>query len=416
MQTKAQGVWKNTPSGSTSKIIYILVSIAVVTSSGSVYQMRFSPAYEIAVVTVIAIAAAVLMMQAVVQGKLSITKRDVLIILGYACCVAVLPLGWGGVGSFYLYICVAVMPFLWIFIYSLLRLGYLSVFIKVFVYTITAIAGISLLFWLLGPTLQIIRPNGGVVIAWGNSSHLVDSYYNIYFVTQGYDAWLGNLHLGVRNSAIYGEAPICCFMFIAASCLNELSLRKTVVRALLVLAILSTLTTTGYLYLLLYAIIFVWRIQSTDLLVVAIKWLSLFVGIAGVCYTIPKILNEKASSGSGMVRAGAMQREFGAFLNSPLWGLGFNQYTNGSSNSLTSLLADGGVLLWILFYWPLLYAIVSLCRRRRVFLAAYVVIFSIVFAITVVHYTPMYIISSGIIALSTANIKSVHIKDYICHL
>ena len=117
-----------------------------------------------------------------------------------------------------------------------------------------------------------------------------------------------------------------------------------------------------------------------------------------------------------MVRAGAMQREFGAFLNSPLWGLGFNQYTNGSSNSLTSLLADGGVLLWILFYWPLLYAIVSLCRRRRLFLAAYVVIFSIVFAITVVHYTPMYIISSGIIALSTANIKSVHIKDYICHL
>lgn len=86
-----------------------------------------------------------------------------------------------------------------------------------------------------------------------------------------------------------------------------------------------------------------------------------------------------------------MIKELQAFTASPIYGKGFDVFTNGSSNSICAVAADGGILLWLMYYFPLLRIIGKISKGKRILL----IIFIIMFSITVIQYTYlMYIIVS----------------------
>ena len=217
---------------------------------------------------------------------------------------------------------------------------------------------VSLFFGVAGTNLNIIQPTGNVLNEWGSYIHFIPSYHGIYFETQ-------EVSYGIRNSGMFNEGPMhnmaLCVAFAIAWFVNP---RKSYIKSFIfVLAILSTFTTTGLLFLVVSLFI------SLSSRVYAKKWLFLLLTPIAIIlfYQIAvqtidnKLYREDTGEISVMSRQQDIKRCIEVGFENPIIGVSIYRTNNsrigyvasksqyGYSNSLFKAFAHGGLYLMILY-------------------------------------------------------------------
>lgn len=371
-----------------NKLVYWIICVFFVLNTSTMYSMNnFNQLVIVLSITLISFN-----LLNIYMYKISLLKRECNVIIIYILLLIVLFISWRNFSLYAIYVLFVLFPNIFLLVKILRIKGDLNSFLKIIVCFCTVLAMISLFFWIFGSIFKIIKPTSLVPITWGEQIRSVKSYYNIYFETQNASVYIGDIKIGVKNNSIFPEAPICCFVFIVSFVLNELiniKYRKAL-RFLFCITILSTLTTTGTIFVGMVIIYFVSQIPAKNRIYKFIKLAVYLLFLIIIAHLSFNILAEKRSVHSGVVRYTKIVNEFLVFLKSPLAGHGFNIYTYGSSNSITALLADGGIILWGIYYFPLLKIILASLKLKKInYIAA---IYTIVFMVTVVQYTPLGIL------------------------
>lgn len=268
---------------------------------------------------------------------------------------------------------------------------------------VTWVAAYSLLMWMLCSIQQIISPTGVVMTSWNDTAFLdapISSYFGIYFETQ-FRA-VGDV-LVARNTSIFTEAPMASLHFSIALLIEALLKKKCDGKAfvLLMLAIFSTMSTTGYLVVLLTALIrlFTWLGKKGWLANEALK--AAMIVVATACFSvIGAIVLLKVETVSGSVRFDDMRAGILAVCDHPILGNGFNNlpaiqkymshwrtYNVGFSSGLLWILSDGGLWLGLVHILPMLWALVMGVRRGEVGVSLFSVLMFFIFLITVFQYS-----------------------------
>lgn len=240
---------------------------------------------------------------------------------------------------------------------------------------------VSVFFFVFASVLGIIQPTGSVFVNWGSLGQ-VASYYNIYFTGQF-----------MRNCGIFAEAPmhnyVLSVMLLFEAFINKNHKRWKII--VLMIAIATTTSTTGQLVLV-SCIIFMlynkWNMlrKGQKFLFSAIL---LFVCVVSYHF-VDNVLNEKKETDSYSIRSEYLSTSFNTFLANPIFGTGYNSNTDGNSNSIATLLADGGLHLFILYFVPLVWLpfinFMKTKDRKRIFAT---MVFLGVFSITIVLYNAL---------------------------
>lgn len=268
---------------------------------------------------------------------------------------------------------------------------------------VTWVAAYSLLMWMLCSILKILPPTGVVMTSWNDTAFMdapINSYFGIYFETQ-----FQNVEgtMVARNTSIFTEAPMASLHFSIALLIEALLKKKCdgKVFLLLTLAIVSTMSTTGYLMVMVAALIrlFAWLGKRGWLSNQALKAATLTV--AGACFLfMVAIVFLKVETVSGSVRFDDMHAGALAVRDHFVFGNGFNnlpaiqRYMSswrlnnlGFSSGLLWILSDGGLWLGMVHLLPMLAAVVMGIRRREVSVALFSVLMFFIFLITVFQYS-----------------------------
>lgn len=268
----------------------------------------------------------------------------------------------------------------------------------------TVIAVVSLTLWVGGSILGYIKPTGIFPNNWGEFFTFVNSYYNVYFETYrttflGYEVQ--------RNTAIFTEAPVCnlIFCFALAIELYMKRIKNKLKIFLLIIAIISTISTTGQFFL-----IFTFFMHT---LLNKHRKVILFLSpiFAIIAYNIVNIIiNDKSETGSYISRNEHIENMINTGLKNLITGQGILTYDEGISNSLFSLFAEGGLLmigiyLFTIVFIPLKYYFQT--KNKQWIMTN--ISFLFLFTFTVAYYKCLDIaIIAYAMSYSTLNKKTVN--------
>ncbi|TSO25683.1 O-antigen ligase family protein [Lactobacillus sp. LL6] len=265
------------------------------------------------------------------------------------------------------------------------------------------IAGISLIFWILGSILHIIHPTGIVFTGWTGNNRIVavPSYYNLYFETQTNAITMFN---GIsRNSAIFLEAPMAALNFSIALLINIYESRyknNKFSRVVLIIAILSTLSMTAYIFLLILFGIKTFYSKNNFLgkyRVFILPVIIIIIGILGYIMLREKFTNNIASAG---VRANDYTVGFRAWMSHPIIGIGISNYDDlknymdlwranntGFSNSIMDVLSGGGLYLTVMYLFAYIRGFIVSKKAHNTYRIVFVVMMFYLFITTFFTYT-----------------------------
>ena len=254
------------------------------------------------------------------------------------------------------------------------------------------ISRISLFFWIFGSTFKMITPTGVALFEWGTVNE-VSSYFNIYFETQYVD-WLG-IDFFWRNTAIFVEGPMMSLTLIIAITLiyyfDDIWHIATWKKFILAFAIITSFSVTGYFILWGFVVLKLYRSKKfRAIMIVMLIPLSL--------YAIQVMMDMKQSTGSYSLREDDYYVGFITWLQNPIFGWGFNNWealqanmkgraNDGFSNSIFSVLTQGGILMGLMYFIPILIGITSKEFKRFVVCIVYAILFiSIIFQTAYVNF------------------------------
>lgn len=291
-----------------------------------------------------------------------------------------------------------ILPLFLLYFLSLNRVGFdrITSFLIKYSNIVTILALISLVYWVLGSNIEVIQPTMYVPNTWaGDGVRLIPTYHFVYFETQqtsfmGYETF--------RNSGIFNEGPMYN-MILCTALAMELFLRprKSLWRIIiLAITIVTTFTTTGFLFLILAGawIVFKFFSQKGRILLLAILPL-LAIGVMNFSESI--IDDKESSSGESSVRARTTDIltciEIG--LENPILGQGLftkkaEEHEGGSygfSNSLFTVFADGG--FYTVFLYVAALVLIPLREMKRFHYVTWplmMISYFIVFIITISHF------------------------------
>lgn len=239
---------------------------------------------------------------------------------------------------------------------------------------------ISIIFFTLGTCFDIIPANQLILINWGNTT-FIPSWYNLYFEAQLF-----------RNSGIFVEAPMHNYCLIIAFLTEFFLKRKRSYFKIItfVIAILTSLSTTGQLALISTLGIFFLTKKPTKIssnLKIIIFFLSIGLIIL-IYYTVDYILELKAETASFEIRQDFMKQGLEAWKTHPILGCGYGTNGDGSSNSIIVLLAEGGIMMFLLYILSFI-IIPFLYWKRKIDknLFYFYIIYFEVFCITIILYS-----------------------------
>lgn len=259
---------------------------------------------------------------------------------------------------------------------------------------------ISLAFWILGSQLNIIAPTGQLPSTWTGDDTQVSicpSYYNIYFETQATSSF--EQESFIRNTAFFTEAPMASFNFALAFMIAMfLDDRKSVLEiSILVIAILSTVSSTGYIVLAL-SLFFKFLIRGTSGIIRLIKYI--FVPICAIITVIAclYVLMDKSDTSSLLIRLDDFVVGYDTWLDNPIFGYGiggemhalqnhmgrWRLFNMGFSNSLFDILAKGGLYLGSVIYCAFAYIIFKGISTKMYNVLSFMLIFLFMHTVTVV--------------------------------
>lgn len=228
------------------------------------------------------------------------------------------------------------------------------------------VAFFSLLFWIFGSLLHILKPNGVFFSNWGarpGQTLAIASYYKLYFEPQFITTSIGTL---ARNSAIFTEAPMASLNFSIALLIEQYIEHKSKyskwIKLLLIIAIISTISTTGYIVLILCAIIELYRKQTRINGFNIIKVLLIPIVVIAIFLILEQLLQQKINynNSSINVRWDDYHVGFQVWRENMFWGCGVQNmdyiqqnmgtwrlFNSGFSNSIAEIFANGGLYLGI---------------------------------------------------------------------
>ncbi|MBO4456366.1 MAG: hypothetical protein J5802_01455 [Butyrivibrio sp.] len=239
-----------------------------------------------------------------------------------------------------------------------------------FVNVMTIMGLESLIFYFLINYTQLLTPTGYIKIKW-SWLKFVPSYYNIY-----YDPMPGRLyrHGFTRNCAIFPEAPMFCYLLCLAIMINELCIikRSRIKSAILFIAIFSTVSTTGYYFLIL---LYVYKYISSNWHRMKLTKLMLIPAILFAAYSyVIESWNKKMGTSSFSVRRDHVFACIKCFFNTNGIGCGignadyvlkFMTRKNGISCGLPYIFAQGGVFWGFMFVIPILITIFVMIKKKK---------------------------------------------------
>jgi len=259
----------------------------------------------------------------------------------------------------------------------------------------------SLVMYILGPTLGIIKPTGVINFTWAYERSCAD-YYHILYAAQSFSVSGQSI---IRNCGIFTEAPMFNFL-LCLSLGTEMFIRKTpklIRNIILSVTIVSTFTTTGY-FVLLAAWFFRFYIKMQNDRKLHIKKL-LFPLVVVVAFSIIiYLLQFKTSYSVGLnsvsIRVNHLMACTTSWLNHFFVGSGFNNelyvlqyslFNQGMSVGLPFLFATGGLVLGLVFCVPLLISCVTRLKGKQYQQLAFLVVIIICYFLTAVTYRPIMI-------------------------
>lgn len=279
---------------------------------------------------------------------------------------------------------------------------------------IIIISLISLIFWFLGSILKIINNTNIINLSWGNGKS-IKSYYNIYFETQ--KVLLGQLYI-IRNSSIFAEAPMYS-LSLTISLMYEIFLAQKLKMKrifILIISILSSFSVTGICIAILFIGLKIMLIKSQSKFFILLKKIISFNFLLCAIVAIISLINFKSGSESVFCRIDDYIAAIKAWKDAILFGNGINNsqciinYMNpermsntGLSNSLGTLLAQGGLYTAIFYLFPCINISLYSMRYKNYNIVCFILGILILFITTIFTYN---FITMLFIALGYAYIKS----------
>lgn len=288
------------------------------------------------------------------------------------------------------------LPMLIIVFTGIIRRNRMYSFTQKYVILITIMSAISLVFWLFGSQLHIINPNGYIKAFWG-VDYSYPSYFGIYFERQRAQLPFFN---GLRNIGIFSEAPIFSLALVGALMFERFFISEKVSLSksrrfflgakdyILVLTIITTFSTTGYIITMLIYLIDYLRKHPEIKKKRRYRYVvGCFAGIIVlvVAFTLVK---QRQDNVSYLLRMNDYYHGFKAWLSNPIFGTGYGDAnsiigTGGISNSLVVILSQGGIILLIIYVVPF---IITMIKNNNVYRYISIIILMEI-VVTVFQYT-----------------------------
>ncbi len=282
-----------------------------------------------------------------------------------------------------------------------------------YVNIMTVLAAISVFFWVFASQLHIIKPTGGLLSSWGSTRGMIyPSYFGLYFECQK-DKFLW--YNGYRNQGIFAEGPmhsLCLVLAIA----SELFLPKEKASnrfyfslgkykksysinwklVCLIAALITTFTTTGQILLILMLVFLFFMNRPKTQFDFVVKLLLRLILTSVGAYAAVSIFLLKSESLSWKIRVDDFTAGFRAWLSSPIWGIGyadivalipfrasFRTKSSGFSNSITLVLAEGGIIFLLIYLIPLCRSIQKMLVYKNTGVLMWITILMFEFIFTV---------------------------------
>lgn len=292
--------------------------------------------------------------------------------------------------------------------------------LKAYINVIVAIAGTSVVLWVLGSWLHFINPNKSVILAWGNPQRMIPSYHNVYFETQ----YINNIP---RNSAIFVEAPLAALNFLIALSLNFLLEKQTKLgnakNIIITIAGILTLSTTMYIGII---ILFIYKFvnptfRNNFFNVLKIILMIIFVPI--LFLIINNLIGSKLDTQSGIDRKLDYANAFSAWVIHPFWGNGMDAGINegltmidgnlishyGFSSSFTKILGDGGIYILVLFIFSIISSLYRSIKLKDWGMLVFTFILIYLFLVNIFAQT--YIMFYLFIFIAIGNLNNYKLKN-----
>lgn len=233
---------------------------------------------------------------------------------------------------------------------------------------VCALGAVSIFFWVFGVLLGWIQPNMQTEIKWGHFTE-IDGYFGIHFAFQQDTTFFKGQHL-YRNSGIFAEAPMFN-LWADLALATEMLLKEKPSKikiAVLCVTIVTTLSTTGLIFIALCAMLLgLLHITKIRNLKKWCRWLliGLLAVVAAVAgYALYRLMVVKIQTVSFLMRLSDYVGAVALWLKHPVFGSGFANLatlvgyvyspngTVGFSNSITGVLATGGLWMEMLYLIP----------------------------------------------------------------
>lgn len=226
------------------------------------------------------------------------------------------------------------------------------------------LAALSLVIWVMAVIFGRLQPTGEIIVDWGFERH-AENYFNICFYWQTERIPLIGLTI-MRNNGIFPEAPMYN-IFLNTALMTELFLKEHTDWLRCVIISLTICSTVGTLGILLMAVGWIMKfiLNITDYRIKRIFYLI----ICAVCIVFFVLIWSKweLSNGSFATHIDDYMAPIKAWLVHPIIGCGYENETfihgfmsefrlwnPGLSNSITVVLAEGGLVLFLFYLLPFL--------------------------------------------------------------
>lgn len=266
--------------------------------------------------------------------------------------------------------------------------------IKYYINIMAIIGCISLLFWTFGSLFKVISPTGSIISYWSTENGTpCPSYYGIYFETQS----LNNI---IRNTAIFTEAPMASLNFVIAFLFQDLFNKgdrsHNIKEIILILCILSTISTTGYIALILIFVLkmLLMSYRNKNILLPV----GVVVGIISI-FLVHFLLSLKINDGSGQTRVDDFRAGLQAWKLHPFMGSGLDSsvyrqfmanwrsYNLGFSNTIMDVLSSGGIYIFILYFISVIVSLFKSLKDNNISNIIFIILISYLFITTIFSNT-----------------------------
>lgn len=273
------------------------------------------------------------------------------------------------------------------------------------------IALISLFFWVFASLLHLIPPSSYFRASWG-MDYAYPCYWGLYAERQ--------INFGIyRNESFFCEGPMysLCLVFALAielflqpadgvkkrnttkqSDRSNIKRRKARV-TILIITLLSTLTTTGTIVLIAMLSMRFFLIRANRQETYSLKLIASVIVFGIAVIAMLYVFESKALSHSWRARTDDFVSGFNAWLENPLFGSGFGDssliqaYMNknirsnlGFSNSASLVLAQGGIVLFLVYMIPIAGTIIQSFNMKSYNIAAFSFVILVEFTFTIWSY------------------------------